>query len=204
MRRKLGPGYRCVYDIGCLPPRVAGRARWVAVASTAIGTTSTAITSCRRRCAVSSSAGTARGWTAEASTVAALRSSSPVAATTTTSAAESASTAASKATNIAVSGASTAASASTSATTTAAAKASALASNGLKELRNLLVGLLEEINEVSDNTTVAAVEEGSGDTGVSGTTSTTDPMDIVVNIGREIVVDYVSHIRYVESSIMYG
>lgn len=106
--------------------------------------------------------------------------------------------AATELTEIAVSATSTSTAAG-AATTRAATEASTLASNVLEESGDLLVGLLEELKEVTDNTTVATVEEGSGDTGVTGTSSTTDTVDVVVNVGWEIVVDNVLYIGYVES-----
>tara|TARA_R110002060_G_scaffold1649_1_gene3155 strand:- start:168 stop:350 length:183 start_codon:yes stop_codon:yes gene_type:complete len=51
-----------------------------------------------------------------------------------------------------------------------------------------LVGLLQKINEVTDNTSVATVEECGRDTRVTSTTSTTDTMDIIIDISWEIVV----------------
>jgi hypothetical protein len=50
-----------------------------------------------------------------------------------------------------------------------------------------------------NNSTVATVEECGCDTGVSGTTSTTDTMDVVVNIGGQVVVDDVPHVGNIET-----
>ncbi|KFY63063.1 hypothetical protein V496_04225 [Pseudogymnoascus sp. VKM F-4515 (FW-2607)] len=106
--------------------------------------------------------------------------------------------AAAELTEIAVSATSTSTAAG-AATTRAATEASTLASNVLEESGDLLVGLLEELKEVTDNTTVATVEEGSGDTGVTGTSSTTDTVDVVVNVGWKIVVDNVRDIRNIQA-----
>ncbi len=75
------------------------------------------------------------------------------------------------------------------ATATATTKASTLTSNILEEGWNLLVGLLEKLKEVTDDTTVATVEERSGDTSVTGTSSTTNAVNVVIDISWEIVVD---------------
>jgi hypothetical protein len=156
-----------------LPPRAAAGARWVAVASTTVTTSGRSITT--RTSAIA---------TTTAATVAALRSTSPAAA-----AASAEATAASHAANIASGGVATATT--TSTTTTATTEARAFASDGLEEARDLLVGLLEQLEEITDDTTVATVEERCGDTSVSGTSSTTDAVDVVVNVSGEIVVDNV-------------
>jgi hypothetical protein len=62
------------------------------------------------------------------------------------------------------------------------------------------VGLLEELKQVTDDTTVATVEEGSGDTGVTSTTGTTDTVDVVVNVSGQIVVDDVGHVGDIETT----
>jgi hypothetical protein len=61
-----------------------------------------------------------------------------------------------------------------------------------------LVSLLQEINEITDNTSVATVEEGSRDTSVSSTSCTTNSVNVIINVGGEIVVNDVRHIRDVE------
>jgi hypothetical protein len=55
-----------------------------------------------------------------------------------------------------------------------------------------LVGLLQKINEITDNTTVTTVEECSRDTRISSTSSTTDSVNVIVNVSWEVVVDDVS------------
>jgi hypothetical protein len=62
-----------------------------------------------------------------------------------------------------------------------------------------LIGLFQEINKITNNTTVATVEESSRDTSVSSTTSSANSMNVVINIGWEIVVDNMGDIRDVES-----
>lgn len=101
-------------------------------------------------------------------------------------------------TEIAVSATSTSTATTGSPTTGATAEASALAGNVLEESRDLLVGLLQELKEVTDNTAVATVEESGGDTSVAGTSGTTDTVNIVVNVSWEIVVDNVGDIRNIE------
>jgi hypothetical protein len=171
-----------------LPPGVAAGARWVAVASTiaaAAATTSTVGSRGRSiatsRCAV-------------ATAVAALRSSSPASAEATTAAS------AAHATDIASSSIATATATTSAATTAAAAEARALTSDALKEAGDFLVGLLQQVEKVPNYTSVATVEECSGDTSVSGTTGTTNTMDIVINVGGKIVVDHVSDIGDIKST----
>lgn len=77
----------------------------------------------------------------------------------------------------------------TRATATATTESRSLASDGLEEAWNFLVGLLEKVDQVADDTTVAAVEEGSRDTRVTSTSSTTDTVDVVVDVGWQVVVD---------------
>ena len=48
----------------------------------------------------------------------------------------------------------------------------------------------QEVKQVSNNATIATIEEGRRETGVSSTTSSANTMDIVVDIGWEIVVDH--------------
>jgi hypothetical protein len=51
------------------------------------------------------------------------------------------------------------------------------------------VSLLQELDEVANDTTVATVEEGSRETSVTSTASATNTVDIVINIGGKVVVD---------------
>jgi hypothetical protein len=159
-----------------LPPRVAARARWVAVAATTVATA-----------AHGRWGATVAGSTAVAASEATLRRATPA----TSVAAEA--TTATHATNVTSSSAATAAA--TATTSTAATEARALTGDGLEELRNFLVGFLEQLDEVANNSTIATVEESGGDTSVSGTTGTTDAVDVVVNVGRKIVVDDVGNVR---------
>jgi len=62
-----------------------------------------------------------------------------------------------------------------------------------------LVSLSQELHKVFDDILVATVEECSRHTRVARTPGTTDTMDVVVNVGREIVVDDVGDIRNVKA-----
>lgn len=62
------------------------------------------------------------------------------------------------------------------------------------------MGLLEDINELSHNTLVASVEEGSGNTSVTGSTSSTNSMDVIVDVSGEVVVDNVGNVGDIKTS----
>jgi hypothetical protein len=173
---------RRAHGVMGLPPRVAAGARWVAVASTITTTTAAATAAAvsstsRRSVAASGSA------TETSTTIAALGSSSPSAGT-----AAEATTAAAHTTNIAVGRASTTTTTTAATTAAAAAKAGAFTGDALEEGRDLLVSLLQQVEEIANDTAVATVEERGGDTSVSGTTGTTNTMNVVVNVGGKIVV----------------
>jgi hypothetical protein len=167
-----------------LPPRVATRARGVAVATTTKATAAHG----RRGTAV------AGGAPVAASIEASLRRTTPAA-----SVAAKAAAATTHTTNIAGSSVATATT-TTTAATAATTEAGALTSDGLEELRNFLVGLLEKVEKVTDNTTVTTVEESSGNTSVSCTSGTTDAMNVVVDVGGKIVVDDVSDVRDIKTT----
>ena len=95
---------------------------------------------------------------------------------------------------------STGATAAATSTASTATETTTFTGNALKERGNLLVGLLEEVNHVADNTTVSTVEESSGNTGVTSTTSTTDTVNVVINVGGKIVVDNVGDIRNIQTT----
>jgi hypothetical protein len=65
-----------------------------------------------------------------------------------------------------------------------------------------LVGLLQEINEITDNASVATVEECGRDTRVTSTTSTTNSMNVIINVGWEIIVDNMCNIGDVEPPLI--
>jgi hypothetical protein len=62
------------------------------------------------------------------------------------------------------------------------------------------MSLLQEINKITDDTTIATVEESSGDTGVTSTTSSSNTMNVIVDISREIVVDDMLHVGDIETT----
>ena len=63
------------------------------------------------------------------------------------------------------------------------------------------MSLLEELKEVANDTTVATVEEGSGQTSVTSTTSAANAVNIVIDVGRKIVVHNVSDVGDVQSAL---
>jgi hypothetical protein len=73
-------------------------------------------------------------------------------------------------------------------------------SNSLQPIGNFLVSFSQELDKVFDDILVATIEECSRHTRVARTPGTTDTMDVVVNVGRKIVVDDVSDIRDIKSS----
>lgn len=170
-----------------LPPRLASRAAGVTVTTT--------IAAAAVAAAVTTAAATAVA-TAAVATAAAAAVARATAETTTTGAATEAA-AATNLTEIAVGSATTATA--TRAATTATTKRR-LASNRLEERGNLLVGLLEEVHELTDDTAVATVEESSGNTSVTSTTGTTNAVNVVIDISGEIVVDDVGDVGNIETT----
>jgi hypothetical protein len=72
--------------------------------------------------------------------------------------------------------------------------------NRLKPRRDLLVGFPQQLHKIANDVLVAAVEEGSGDTSVAGTTGTTDAMDVIVDVTGEIIVDDVGDVGDVQTT----
>ena len=62
------------------------------------------------------------------------------------------------------------------------------------------MGLFQELNHVSDNSTIASIKECCRLPSVTSTTGTTNTMDVVIDISRKIIVDNVSDIRDIESA----
>ena len=62
------------------------------------------------------------------------------------------------------------------------------------------MGLFQKLNHIANDATVPAVEEGRGFTGVACTTGTTNPMNIVINVGGQIVVNHVSNVRDIQTT----
>jgi hypothetical protein len=182
-----------------LPPRLAARATGVAVAATTAAAaiaTATAIAA-----AVAAGVATSRSTSVAASTTAAVagRASIEAASGATSEATAASTTAVLSEVTVGVT-TSTATTAAASTTSAAAAAEGRLAGNGLEERGDLLVGLLEKFHKFSDNSTVATVEESSGNTSVSSTAGTTNTMDVVVNVGREIIVDDVGDVGNIETT----
>lgn len=92
------------------------------------------------------------------------------------------------------------ASSTTTGTPSRTAKGTPFLSDRLQPIRNLLIRLLEQIKQLADDVLVVAVEERGRDTGVASTASTTDTVDVVVNVRREIVVDDVGDVGNVETT----
>jgi len=170
-----------------LPPRVARGVSIpaaAAIAATTVGTTSTSTTA-------TATVALTRGSAAESAAIA--RASLRGATETATAAAAAGACVLSE---VAI-GTCTSAPA---ATTTTAATVRRLASNCLKEAGHFLVGFLQEINKLSDDTTIAAVEKGSRNTRISSTAGTTNAVDIVVNVRGEVVVDDVRDIGDIKAT----
>jgi hypothetical protein len=167
--------------LGNLPPgRRSSGARGVSVAAAAITTAVATTVGCGSTVAASAAAiGAGTG-----SAVAASKGRSTTARVTTHT------------THITRGIAAATAASTTSATTISAA----FASNALQEGGNLLMSLLEKVNQFTDNTTVATVEEGSGDTSVTRTTGTTNAVNVVINIGGEIIVNDVGDIGNIKAT----
>ena len=97
------------------------------------------------------------------------------------------------------SGSTTSAATTATSSSTTATKARTLTGNILQESRNFLVSLLEKFDQISNNASVAAVEECSRQTSIASTTSTTNAMDVIIDVGWKIVVDDVGNVRDVQS-----
>ncbi len=163
-----------------LPPAAAARAAWVAVA-----------TSVAAAAAHAASRSTIASTTAHAAatTISTHAHASAVSRTLATTIG----------THILHGSRATATTASAATTSTASAKAGTFASDALQECGNLLVGFLQKIQKITDDTPIAAVEEGCRHTSVSGTASTTDTMDVIVNVGWQIVVDDMLDVRDIQT-----
>jgi hypothetical protein len=168
---------------------LATTAGWVAIASAAIAT-GPAIS---RGASVSSSWGRA----SESTAIRGGRGS----AISTTKAAASSTTAELSEIAIGCSSTASTSSRSSTATGTTSTESRTLTSNILEEGRDLLVGLLQEIDQITNNTSVATVEECCRDTCVTSTTSTTNSVNVVIDVGWEIIVDDVGDIGNVKTAL---
>ena len=57
-----------------------------------------------------------------------------------------------------------------------------------------MVRFTKQLNEVTDDVLVATVEEGGGNTSVTGTTGTTNTVNVIIDIGRKVKVDNMGNV----------
>jgi hypothetical protein len=70
----------------------------------------------------------------------------------------------------------------------------------IQPCRDLLIVLIEQLSQFSYNPSVFLVDEREGATGVSGTACTTDAVDVIVDVGREVVVDDLGDVRDIQAT----
>ena len=93
------------------------------------------------------------------------------------------------------------AAASTATAATASASAASAKSRHLAEpLGALLVVLLEQLAKFTGDVAVLLVDEGKGGTSVTSTTGTANPVDVVVNVARKVVVDNLRDVGDVQTT----
>lgn len=175
-----------------LPPGLTAWAAGVAVATAAEATTTASVAAAA---AAAVARATLRTTEATAAVAAGVRGTTKAASA---AAAKATAATAAELAEVTVGTLTTATSATRAAT--AATTVRGLASDRLQEGRDLLVGLLQELNKVSDHAAVATVEERSGNTSVSSTTRATDAVDVVINVGGEVVVDDVGDIGNIQTT----
>jgi hypothetical protein len=73
-------------------------------------------------------------------------------------------------------------------------------SDRLQPTRDFLVCLPKQLDEISDDVLIAAVEKRSADTGVTRAAGTSDAMDIVINVAGQIIVDDMGDVGNVKST----
>lgn len=66
-------------------------------------------------------------------------------------------------------------------------------------LGHILLSLNEQLDEVPREASVGVVEEGSGHAEVTHTAGTTDAVDVLLHVGRQIEVDHVTHVGNVQT-----
>lgn len=92
----------------------------------------------------------------------------------------------------------------TTATTTTARSSSSsirtLSGEGLEPGGNVLVGLLQELEQVTDDALVAAVQESSGNTSVTSTTGTTDSVNVIIDIRGQVIRDDVGDVGDIQTT----
>merc|ERR1712222_77856 len=102
----------------------------------------------------------------------------------------------------------TAATATTTATTSVAIiaglrtalTASSMTRHGNKPVRNLLVGLSKNLDQILHNVRVLLVDHGGGNTIRSSTTGTTNAVNIIVDVMREIIVDHMEDVVDIQTT----
>ena len=63
-----------------------------------------------------------------------------------------------------------------------------------------MVGLFQEVDEVTSNVAVATVEKGGRGTGVSGTSGTTDSVSVLGDVVGQVVQDDVHDVGDIETT----
>lgn len=176
-----------------LPPRgLASSTTGVAVAAT-VAVTASVAAAAAAAAAIAGASLRPSAIVAEATTLLGVAEAAAAAAAATTEATTA------KLAEITV-GIATATTARARATAATAAAEGGLTSDSLKEGRNLLIGLLEKVKELADNTTVATVEEGGSNTSVSSTAGTTNSVDVIVDISGKVVVDDVGDVGDIKTT----
>lgn len=77
-------------------------------------------------------------------------------------------------------------------------------SHRLQPRRDVLVRLPQELDQVTNDVLVTAVEERSGNTSVTRTTSTTNAVNVVIDVGGKVIVDDVHDVRDIETTSSDG
>merc|ERR1711963_880973 len=102
----------------------------------------------------------------------------------------------------------TAATATTTATTSVAIiaglrtalTASSMTRHGNEPVRNLLVGLVKNLDQILHDVRVLLVDHGGGNTIMSSTTGTTNAVNIIVDVMREIIVDHMEDVVDIQTT----
>lgn len=66
-------------------------------------------------------------------------------------------------------------------------------------LGHILLGLDQQLHEVAREAAIGVVEEGGGNTEVAHTAGTTDTVHVLLHVGRQVEVDHVTHVGYVQA-----
>ena len=79
-----------------------------------------------------------------------------------------------------------------------------LQTHGLKPGGQLLVGLDQQLNQVLDKVPVLLIEEAGGKAQVTHTTGSTNTVNILLHISRQVKVDDMLHIGDIQTSSSYS